>query len=334
MKSKIIVSMLVFALIGLVQFETRSQSNNQKAKTKDSISVSLDISKRQGLIYVSHIVLDYVSVLDPESNHLIGKIKAGNGTCCVELSSDNGYIANYKSNDITVFDKKTGKTITSVTAGDHPSHLVLTADSLYLLIGHESNDGLWFLDTRTNQITKKLPDGTGYLCRYENGEKIYQSQIFIPSVFVIDPETQTIVNTIDVGGRPLELAFTPDQKYICVANYDLNELEEIDTEIDSVVARIPNVNDARGIAITLDGKFAYVSNVKSATVTIVDLASVAIVKVIKVGRMPTSIAFRTDGKYAYVSCQGNASIFVIDTQTQEIVKSIAVGSNPINVQVK
>ncbi len=334
MKSKIIASILVFALIGLVQFETRSQSNNQKAKTNDSISVSLDISKRQGLIYVSHIVLDYVSVLDPESDHLIGKIKAGNGPCCVELSSDNGYIANYKSNDITVFDKKTGKTITSVTAGDHPSHLVLTADSLYLLIGHESNDGLWFLDTRTNQITKKLPDGTGYLCRYENGEKIYQSQIFIPSVFVIDPETQTIVNTIDVGGRPLELAFTPDQKYICVANYDLNELEEIDTEIDSVVARIPNVNDARGIAITLDGKFAYVSNVKSATVTIVDLASVAIVKVIKVGRMPTSIAFRTDGKYAYVSCQGNASIFVIDTQTQEIVKSIAVGSNPINVQVK
>jgi len=326
--------MLVFALIGLVQFETRSQSNNQKAKTKDSISVSLDISKRQGLIYVSHIVLDYVSVLDPESNHLIGKIKAGNGTCCVELSSDNGYIANYKSNDITVFDKKTSKLITSVPAGDHPTHLVLTADSRYLLIGHESNDGLWFLDTRTNQITKKLPDGTGILCRYEKGGKIYQSQIFIPYVFVIDPETQTIVKRINVGGRPLDLAFTPDQKYICVANYDLNELEKIDTETDSVVARIPNVNNARGIAITLDSKFAFVTNATSSTVTVVDLGSESVVKVLPVGTTPTSVAFRKDGKYAYVSCQGNASIFVIDTQTQEIVKSIAVGSNPIDVQVK
>jgi YVTN family beta-propeller protein len=291
---------------------------------------------RSGLVYISHITLDYVSVLDPETNRLVGRIKSGMGACCVDLLSaaDRGYIANYKSNDVTVFDKKTGKTIATVSAGEHPSHLSLTGDSKYLLIGHESNDGLWFLNTRTNQITKKIPEGTGILRRHDNGKKIYQSQIFIPYVFVIDPETQTIAKRINVGGRPLDLAFTPDQRHLYIANYDLNELEKIDTETDSVVARIPHLSNARGIAITRDARFAFVTNVVSSTVTVVDLASSEIVKVIPVGSMPTAVAFRTDGKYAYVSCQGSASVFVIDTQTQEIVRSIVVDSNPIQVQVK
>jgi YVTN family beta-propeller protein len=291
---------------------------------------------RSGLVYIGHITLDYVSVLDPGTTQLIGRIKSGSGACCVDLvpTADRGYIANYKSNNVTVFDRKSGKTIATVPAGDHPSHITLTGDAEYLLIGHEASDGLWFMDTHTNQITKKLPEGTGILCRCDNRKKIYQSQIIIPYVFVIDPETQTIAKRINVGGRPLGLAIAPDQKHLYIANVESNELEEIDTETDSVVARIPHVNTARGIAITIDGRSAFVTNVTSSTVTVVDLGSREIVKVIPVGTMPTSIAFRNDGKYAYVSCQGSASVFVISTQTQEIVRSIIVDGNPIQVQVK
>ena len=103
--------------------------------------------------------------------------------CCVELASgnDNGYIANFKSNEVTVFEKKTGNTIATIPAGDHPSYfVVLTDDSRYLLIGHESTDGLWFMDTRTNQIIKKLTQGTGYLCKDTKGKKIEPEPDFHP----------------------------------------------------------------------------------------------------------------------------------------------------------
>ena len=331
-----ILSLAVIAVIALKQFSTHPQTSEARARFDDSLSFSPTVLMRSGLVYISHIALGHVSVLDPETNRLIGKIKSGIGPSCVDFlpAADRGYIANYRSNDVTVFDRKTGKTIATVPAGDHPAHLSLTGDSKYLLIGHESNDGLWFLDTRTNQITKKMQEGTGMLCRHDKGKKIYQSQIFTPYVFVIDPETQTITKRIDVGGRPLDLALTPDQRHLYIANYDLNEVEEIDTQTDSVVARIPHVRNARGIAITRDARFAFVTNVVPSTVTVVDLASAEIVKVIPVGTMPTTVAFRADGKYAYVSCQSSASIFVIDAQTQEIVRSIAVDSNPIQVLVK
>ncbi len=336
MKPKIILLLSAITIMCLSQFDARSQTKTALRKMEDSSSVTPADSMRYGMVYVSHISLDHVSVLDPENNRIVRKIKSGMGPCCVELSSqlDHGYIGNYKSNDVTVFGTKTGKTIAIVPAGDHPSHLLLTADARYLLIGHESNDGLWFLDTRTNQVVKKLGEGTGSLCRPEKGNKIYQSQIFTPFVYVIDPETQTVEKRIEVGGRPLDIAFSPDQKYLYVANADLNEVEQIDTQSDSVVARIHDVNVARGIAVTPDGKFVYVTNVQLSTVTIIDVASAAIVKTIPVGTMPTSIAMVPDGRYAYVSCQGNASIFVIDTKTQEIVKSILVDSNPITVQVR
>lgn len=336
MTSRTVLPLAAIAIMALGGTGTTPRGSETPPGFADSLSSSTAVFMRPGLLYIGHITLDYVSVLDPGTTQLVGRIKSGGGACCVDLvpTAAHGYIANYKSNDVTVFDRMTGKTIAAVPAGDHPSHLALTRDSKFLLIGHEGNDGLWFLDTRTNQITKKLPEGTGILCRCDSRKKIYQSQIFVPYIFVIDPETQTIAKRIHVGGRPLDLAITPDQKHLYIANFDLNEIEEIDTDTDSVVARIPHVGNARGIAITNDGSFGYVTNVTSSTVTVVGLGSREIVKVIPVGTMPTSIAFRNDGKYAYVSCQGNASVFVIDAQTQEIVRSIVVDSNPIQVQVR
>jgi YVTN family beta-propeller protein len=286
-------------------------------------------------LYVSHISLDRVTIIDPGTNQIVGQIRGGKGPCNVEVSpqSSYGYIANFQSNDVTVFDKKTGATVSTVPAGEHPTSLILTLDAKLLLIGHQSNDGLWFLDTGKNQIIKKLNAGTGTFCRLESG-KIYQNQIFIPYVFVVDPRQMSLSKNIDVGGRPLNIALSPDQKSLYIANYDLNEIEQIDAQTDSVVSRIPRVNNARGIAITPDGRFAYVTNVLFSTVTVVNLQSSTIVKAIPVGKMPTSVAMGSDGKFAYVSCQGQPSVDVLDTQTQELVKSIPVDNNPIEVQLR
>jgi YVTN family beta-propeller protein len=302
----------------------------------DSLTTTSNSFNRTGLLYVSHITRGIVTVIDPTADGIVGQIKSGDGTISIDFmpDGDKGYIANYSSSDVTVFDRKTGKTMATVPAGEHPTDLLLTGDAQYLLIAHESDEGIWILDTRYNQIAKRLGEGTGPLLRNEKYKKIYQSQIFTPYVFVIDPQTQAITKRIAVGGRPLGIALTPNQRFAYVANFDLNEVEKIDVEIDSVVARIPHISNARGIAISPDGKFAYVTNVVSSTLTIIDLANDSPSKTISVGRMPTAVTFRLDGKYAYVACQGKASVSVIDVQNSEYVRSIEVADNPINVQIK
>jgi YVTN family beta-propeller protein len=244
---------------------------------------------------------------------------------------DVGYIANYLSNDITVFDQRTGKTLATVPAGDKPCHLTLTQDGRTLLIGHESDAGLWFLDTRTDSIVKKLPEGSGSFCQSMRGEKIYQSQIFTPFVDVIDPATLSIVKKISVGGRPMSGAITPDGRFLYVSNFDLQGVQKIDLSSDSVVGLIPNVKNPRGIALSWDGRTAYVPDVVNSRLSIVDLTTSAVVKTLRVGSMPVAVCLDADGSHAYVACQSGASVTVIDTRTNSLVHSIAVDWDPIQI---
>jgi YVTN family beta-propeller protein len=290
-------------------------------------------AQKRPLLFVSHISENHVSLIDPATNRVIGRIKGGRGTLSVAISPllDVGYIANYSSNDITVFDQRTGKTLATVPAGENPSHLTLTPDGHTLLIGHESNDGLWCMDTRTDSIVKKLPEGTGTFCQSKTGEKIYQCQIFTPFVDVIDPATLSIVKKISVGGRPLTGAITPDGRFLYVSNFDLQGVQKIDLGSDSVVGIIPNVKNPRGIAISSDGRTAYVPDVINSRLSIIDLATSTVVKTIRVGSMPVAVTLDADGSHAYVACQSGGSISVIDTRTESQVRSISVDASPIHV---
>jgi YVTN family beta-propeller protein len=288
-----------------------------------------------GLCYVSHITHDFVSVIDTKTDSLIGKISSGSGSCDIVLSpnSEIGYIANYSSNDITVFNKITNERLKTVPLGTHPSHILITPDGQFVLITHESPDGFWVMSTKDNQIINKNQNISGYLLNNTVNNKIYISAIFTPFVFELDPVDQSMIRQIEVGGRPMDIAITPDGKFIYVPNFDLHEVEKIDTQLDSVVNRIHNINNGRGIAISPDGNYAYVTNVISNTVTVIDLKNDTVFKTIPVGKMPTSAGVDKINNCIYVSNQGEASVSVIDIKSNEVVKTIPVADNPITVRV-
>ncbi len=323
-------SLSVLLVIALAT-EPTTKAHPQGQQTNGSPDVPA--AQKQPLLFVSHISENYVSVIDPAVNRVIARIKTGKGTTAVAISplQDYGYVTDFLSNDVTVFDQRTGNTIGTVRVGEHPSHLMLTPDARYLLISHESNDGLWFMDTRTDSIVKKLPEGYGPFCESKAGENIYQSSIFTPFVFVIDPATQSIEKRIPVGGRPMECAMSPDRRFLYVANASLNEIDKVDVIADSVIGRIPNIHTPRGISISPDGKFGYVADVIGSTLSIVDLSNSSVVKTIRVGAGPIGIALDAEGKYAYVGCQSGGCVSVVDTRTGTLVRTISVDPQPISV---
>ena len=302
-------------------------------------SVYKDLSKNyQGignphLAYISHITQHIVSVLNTMSDSIIGIIPSGYGSCGIAFSKDRGYIANFNSNNVTVFNKKNNKLIVNVPAGIQPSFVFVTNDDKYVLITHQSNDGLWVMAAKDNQIVNRIPGVTGMPVYDPINNKIYISAIFTPVVIVMNPSDQSIIKRIDVGGRPLDIALTPDGKFLYLANFNLNEVEKIDTQTDSVVSRIAKVDSCRGIAVTPDGKYVYTTNVVSGYVTIIDCQNDRIHKTIYVGRMPTSITMDKYNNCAYVSNQGESSISVIDLKKQKVIKTIPVADNPIRIQI-
>ncbi len=286
-----------------------------------------------GLAYVCHLTEDFVTVFDTKTNELIGKIPGGKGSSWICFSSEgyNGYITNYNSGNLTVFNRKTNETIATVGAGENPTFLVEANHKI--LISHQSQDGIWVLDTYSNTIVKRLPEGTGPLYLIKNENKIYQPQIFYPYLYIIDPVKLEVKKKIKTGGRPMEMAFIDNQKYGYMVNFDLAEVTKYDTKTDNVVKRIKDIKNPRGIAASPDGKLLYVSNVVDGKVYVISTQTDSLTAVIDGFTMPVSIAFTADGKYAYVLNQSASTISIIDTNANTIIQTFYVAGNPISILI-
>lgn len=288
-----------------------------------------------GLIYVSHISNDFVTVLDPAEMKMIGQIPCGKGSDVSIVSSDGtrGYIANFNSNDVTVYDTKTNKTVATVKTGERPSALLELPEQKKVLITHQSASGLFILNTENNSASESSEFCTGPMYYLKNKGKIYMPQIFNPYIYVLDPLTNRITGKIETGGRPMAMAFTTDNRFGYLANYDSTEVAKIDIEKDSVIFKIKNIPSPRGITITPDNRYVLVTNVKDNSLTIIDALKDEVYKTVHGLLMPTFVVITKDGNFAVVSNQGAAKLSIIDLKEFEIVKSIDVASNPISLFV-
>ena len=324
----IIVSLLsvIIIITGFIFIPSRNKAVVKQSKANISIASS-------GLAFVCHASHNFISVIDIKTNKVVDTITAGEGTVWFTLSKDRktAYAANFQSNNISIIHTDNPKNSEIVAVGKNPMCICLAADEQSALISHQSQDGLWFMNIKTYQVTKKIGEGTGLMQLTKDGRKIYQPAIFRPYVHVINPYKKIISKSIYVGGRPLNIYFTPDGKYAYVTNYDLNEVQIIDTKTDSVVNKLSNIDGPRGIAVSPDGKYVLVTNVILNKVTVIDVKNNFVVKKISVDKMPTDIAITKDGKYAYVTNQGSGSIAVISIDKLEVINNIEVPDNPISI---
>ncbi|MEO8514037.1 MAG: YncE family protein [Ignavibacteria bacterium] len=286
-----------------------------------------------GLIYVSHISNNFVSVFDPAEMKLVGKVPCGSGADISIVSGDRtkGYIANFHSNDVTVYDTKTNKTLATVKSSEHPSALLEIPEQKKILITHQSSSGINVLNTEDNSITSMGEICTGYMYYLNEKGKIYVPQIFTPYIFILDPVTFHITKRIETPGRPMAMAFTSDNKFGYLANFDSAEVVKIDINKDSVILKIKNIPSPRGITVTPDNKYVLVTNVVDNTLSIIDINSDSLIKTLYGLRMPTWVITTKDGKYAVVSNQGANSLAIVDLSQLEIIKSIPTAENPISL---
>jgi len=286
-----------------------------------------------GFIYIPHIAGDFVTVLNPSGMKVTGKISAGKGPCSALILQDGskGYITNFSSGDVTVFDVKTNSLLKTVKTQNHPADLLEIPGLNKVLVSHESQSTIDVINTIDNSVEALKETCTGKMYYLINSGKIFVPQIFTPFIKIIDPATLHITSQIETGGRPMAMAFSSDEKFGYLANYDSAEVAKIDITSSQVVLKIKNIPSPRGIAISPDNSILAVTNVKDNTLTIIDAFTDNVSKTIYGLSMPTDIIFTSDGKYLIVCNQGSAVISVIETKSLEIKDNVKVASNPITL---
>ncbi len=165
--------------------------------------------------------------------------------------------------------------------------------------------------------------------------------LYLSSTFLFDNINQAwakkVLDSIDVGDTPLDLAYDPVHQKMYVTNLNGNDVSVIDTTTNKVIKNI-TVSSPFGITYDTDNREMYVTDYRSNSVSIINPFTDTVVgSPIHVDALPTGIAYDPIHQRIYVTNLNGNDVSVIDTTTNMVINTLtgfngpfAVKFNPIN----
>lgn len=144
---------------------------------------------------------------------------------------------------------------------------------------------------------------------------------------IIDLASNTVVDTIPLGGNPYGVAVNPQGTRLYVVKSLASQLTVVNTTTHQVIANIPLPGNARTVVVDASGTLAYTANFAVDSVSVIDLATNSVLgSPIAVGNEPEGIALNPSGTRLYVSniAGGENTVSVIDTATRTVIATIPV----------
>lgn len=125
-------------------------------------------------------------------------------------------------------------------------------------------------------------------------------------VALVDPSTDTIIQTIQVGRNPGALAKSPDGTTVYVVNGADHTISVIDTRERRVVATLDVGLSPVAVVVTPDNSKAYVANYDSHSVTVINNATREVLTTLSMDtNHPFALVASPTNGYVYVACRQN-----------------------------
>jgi len=304
---------------------------------------------------------------------------------------DRVYTAEQTSNTVSVIDPETNKLLGSIPLGDDvPAALSPLYRGQLLVHGlgfspdHKTIDvisigsnSVTLIDTETNAVKGKIYVGRspheGFF--RPDGRELWVTVRGENYVSVIDPVKRMEIRRIETADGPGMVLFRPDGQYAFVPSSFTPEMDVIDTATYQVVARVPQVSPfSPNLAVDQDevwftlkdtgktqivsaqapfktlsvldtgpitnhvtfvnnahGRFAYITVGGRDQVRVYrrDPSTVPkLVATIKTGDLPHGVWGSGDGRRVYVGLENGDAVQAIDTATNRIIATIPVGQLP------
>jgi YVTN family beta-propeller protein len=198
-----------------------------------------------------------------------------------------GYVANYGSNDITVFDKKAGRVVDVIATGAGPRGIVLDKTRQRAYVALAGEDSVDVIDISSNEIIHRI--------------------------------------VLTTGDRPQEPALTPDGQLLLTANNGSDTVSVIDPFSFSERERLRVGSGPNAVLIDPTGKRAYVFNTLSDSLSIIDLTSLQVTATITVDAGPLRGQLNRTGDRLYVIHALSSSMSIIDTSNLSLLQRISIG---------
>jgi DNA-binding beta-propeller fold protein YncE len=214
---------------------------------------------------------------------------------CASQLKPTAYSVDHINATVTLYDLCTSDTLAAINVTSNPLQIRITPDASQAIVTSYDN-GITFIDTATNQITKAIATDPGFF--------------------------------------PSGIAISPDGSYALITNYDdlAPELGVLNIASQSITSTIPlSTSYPQSVFINPDGTLAWVTYPWYDTVDVVDIMTGAVVQRLSI-QTPFDVAFNATGTAAYIA-SGTGSVVVLDTSTYTQTASVPAGNGAFDLSV-
>jgi YVTN family beta-propeller protein len=169
---------------------------------------------------------DSVARIDPQTNRLVGRpVVTGASPQSLAVGGGSLWVANHDAGTVTRIDLASGKVVAEIPVPSEPHRVAYGAGAAW--VGNWHDNSVSRIDPQTNQVVgSPIPIGFHHAGNLVVGAgdlwvtSDYRVDADPEDVVVmrIDPQANRVVETIAVGGHPIDVAATEGAVWVSVAN--------------------------------------------------------------------------------------------------------------------
>jgi YVTN family beta-propeller protein len=285
------------------------------------------VNPRRNEVYVVNTGSGTVSVIDTEKNAVAATIPVHRQPYFIDVDADGrrAYVANAGSNNVSVIDLDTRREVGAIGTGEAPGVARISPDGNSLVVTNRAGGSITVIDPRTFKVRAVFPGCASAtdVVILPDSSKAFATCSAAHQVMVIglarrdpaDPaETHDrLLDRLDVGQTPVDLAMKPDGGEIFVSNFDSDTISEIATGTNEVGgAYVIGAHPARGI-VSADNSTLWVSNFNADTIGVYSIDDGKLINTVHVGNGPDALAFSTAGHLLLAVDATSGDVSVIRT---------------------
>ena len=203
------------------------------------------------------------------------------------LANLTGYVTNYGSNTITVFDKKARVAVDAIQTGRGPAGIVIDQRQRRAYVVLSGDDAIDVIDIVAGEVVNRI--------------------------------------RLNPGDAPRDLALTPDGKILITANTGSNTVSMIDPGTLLEFARINLLSQPRSVLIDRAGKKAYIFNTLLSTISVLDINNRVLTSTFTTDSAPLRGDFNKAGDRLIVFHEWSPHLLLFDTASLSMVKRVYSG---------
>ncbi|HEX9198779.1 MAG TPA: hypothetical protein VF865_04425 [Acidobacteriaceae bacterium] len=206
-----------------------------------------------GMLYVTTELDKAVTVIDPKTLKIVGKIATGQDQShmlVVSHDGKRGYTANVGPGTVSVLDMSGRKTVAVIPVSGATQRISMSRDGSMVFTADQKKPQMAVIDTATNMVKSWIPlpaVGYGSAVTFD-GRWLLVQMGSVKQVAVVDLGTMKVARTIDVAAGSGEILMRPDGKVAYVSCPVDGKVAEIDLTDWKVTRLIDAGNKADGLA--------------------------------------------------------------------------------------